>query len=291
MKISRWSPFLVLLACASSASAQSSATPAPAEKPSPWGADVKAALYSNTHFSDINENLTLSRFGVDLLYSTDAIGGLWNFRLGLEESDYSSSDSTFTNAKEAALGATYTRQGERWSWFATLNLNEGDGDRVDFGEGTYFEGGAGIGYAFSDKLMLGVGVIGRTQLEDNSVFYPMPIIEWTISERCRIGTVRSSDPSFGFTYQASPQLDLYLDLVYQQRQYRVDPGVMANAAFVDEEKGLRTGLIYHLRHDLRAELYVGEADRRLLLSADGSQIADEHVDTAFAFGFGFTWGV
>lgn len=291
MTILRRSPLFLLLAGASNAAAQSSAAPIPAEKTSAWGADFKTAFYSNEPFSDIGENLSLSRVGVDLLYSTDALGGLWNFRLGLEESDYRSSDSTFTNAKEAALGATFTRQNERWSWFATLNLNEGDGDRADFGDGTYFEGGGGIGYAFGDTLVLGLGVIGRTQLEEDPALYPMPLVEWTLSERARIGTVHSSDPSFGFTYQVSPQLDAYLDLVYQQRQYRVAPGVMAHAAFVDEEQGLRTGLIYHLRSDLRAELYVGEANRRLLLSVDGNQVANEHVDTALAFGLGFTWGV
>ncbi|MCK6446007.1 MAG: DUF6268 family outer membrane beta-barrel protein [Planctomycetes bacterium] len=250
------------------------------QQPKLWNVTVKATSYASADFADIDDELEVSRLGVDVGHTLLGQGGVWSLRIGGEQSKYETSNAVFDDADEFGFGATYFRPGSSWSWFATLNANSGTSEGADFGESFYFEGGAGFVYAFSKDLQLGLGIVGRNELEDDVSFSPIPMIEWAITEHGHIGTVRSSDPSLGFTYNFTDHCDGYIQLQMQQRQYRVDDDVLAHAAFIDEETGVRIGGIYRSDAGLQAELFLGATDRRLSIDVDGDEIADEDIDTA-----------
>jgi len=255
-----------------------------------WEVEAQAVGYSKADFSDVDGDLAVSRFGAELVYSTPALGGLWKIKFDVEESKYDSSNGIFDDATEVGVGASYFRRGKEWSWFATLNVNDGTGDGSNFGDGTYLEGGGGVSYAVSPTLKLGLGLIGRTQLEDDIVALPIPIIDWEINEHSRLGITRSSDPSIGYTYTVNDSFDCYVQVQRQQRQYRIDDKVLDKAAFVDEETGLRTGVIYRDPSGFRGEIFAGAAQRKLSIDVDGSEVSDEDVDFAGFIGLALTYG-
>lgn len=264
---------------------------AQAGTPEPWTVTLKATSYAESDFDDVNAELEVTRVGADVRYKMPVDSGVWNFRFGVEDSQYDvGSFGSFDDGTEVGFGGTYIHPGPEWSWFATLNLNEGTGDGADFADGTYFEGGGGFTYAVNEKLKLGLALLGRTQLEEDAEVFPFPIIEWEISDRSRIGFVRSSDPSLGWTYKVNDELDYYVQVQQAQRQYRLDEDVLDDAAFVDEEIGLRTGVIYRDPSGFTGEVYLGAAQRTLFLDVNDDEVLEEDIETAAFFGVAVSFG-
>jgi len=253
--------------------------------PHPLEVTLMGTSYQESDFEDTNDELEVSRVAVHGTYIMPVESGVWRFRAVVEESSYETKvGGTFDDAFEIGAGATYYQPGPEWSWYATLNLNEGLGDGADFGDGTYFEGGGGVSYNVQDNLRIGLALVGRTQLEEDVEVAPFPIIEWEINDRSRIGFLQSSDPALGYTYELTDQYEWYIAVQRMQRQYRLDEDVLPDAAFVDEETGIRTGFVYRDGDAITVEAFVGAAQRTLLLDRDGEERGETDIETAPFFG-------
>lgn len=253
-----------------------------------WTVAAKTAIYTQADFSDVADELEVSRIGIDVSYTTMASSGVWTYALGLEESEYETASGDFGETSELGLSATFLRPGERWSWFVNACANLGVDEESDLGDGAYFEAGTGVAYSFGPDLQLGLGLAGRSELEDDPSVVPFPIVEWKLSENGRIGTVKSSDPSLGYTYSFDEHLDGYVQLHMHQRQFRLDENLLADAAFVDEERGLRIGALYRPSVAVKVEAFAGVTERTLSVDVDGSEVADEDVEATPFFGLSLT---
>jgi hypothetical protein len=194
------------------------------------------------------------------------------------------------SAGESTLLAAYEDRGRARQWFAAASLLSGLEEGARESESLRLKGAAGVLWRAGEGLYLGVGAVARTHLEDDPSVFPFPLVEWRIDERSRLGVVRSADPGLGYSVRASEGLELYLALVWEERQYRLDddPGP-ADAALTDEELALRLGAIVRRPSGLEAELFVGASRRALVLDADGHEAASDDVDPAALLGVSVGW--
>lgn len=253
----------------------------------PWSVSLGTPTYQQADFTDINGHMKVTRAGLDLSY-TKLAGGAWTFQAGIEQSRYSgrvsgvASTDSASDARDISVGATYFKGGNPWSWYLTANTHDSVAEDADSGTGGYSEFGGGLLRAVSDKLVLGLAVAGRVEIEKDTSYAVVPYIEYNINDHSRIGSVRSTDPSIGYTYVISNNYEFYVVAHGAQRQYRLDK----NTAVVDLEDGLRIGTTYHNQSGLTLEAFIGSVKRTLEYDRNGARLVDTDLDSTTFAGLG-----
>ncbi len=191
----------------------------------------------------------------------------------------------FDDTKEDAVTATFGSFEEERKWFVSLAVISGREQGVSFSDSLYGKVGGGMLWKVQDDLDLGIGLFVRTQLEDGIRVFPFPLVEWRATDDLRIGVVRSSDPGFGLTYRISERVDGYASLAFDHRQFRLDDQpLLSDVATVDEERGLRAGLLW--RGDkLDAEIFAGIVQREITIDANDKEAGDDDIDATGMVGF------
>lgn len=77
---------------------------------------------------------------------------------------------------------------------------------ADAGDSIYGGGIASVAWTPTRDLMLGLGVLGVTQLEDDPLIIPIPVVHWHFAEEwsSRPSAARPPAPSWGSTWRGSP---------------------------------------------------------------------------------------
>ena len=104
---------------------------------------------------------------------------------------------------------------------------------ADAGDSIYGGGIASVAWTPSRDLMLGLGVLGVTQLEDDPLFVPIPVVHWHFAEEWEVSTIRRppASPFVGVDVAWEPvdsKLDVAFGIGWQQRRFRL--GTTSSAA-------------------------------------------------------------
>lgn len=282
-------PWLVLAVAAGTSEAQLRREFA-REEPG-WSLEAGARAFERSDL-DQGGDVSLTRISAGIRHTIPSKTDRATFAFHHEESRYRFGNGAvlsvprpFEVAKEDSVRfARAGTTGDR-TWFWALEGLSGREQGQSLSDSLYAKGGVGVLWRVGERLDLGIGLFARLHLEDDLELLPVPLIEYRASEALRIGIVRSTDPGFGLTYRVSPRLDVYAGLHFDQRQYRLkDKGLLVDAAAVDEETGVRVGLLWK-GDGLNAELFGGIAQRELTIDSDRNEVASDDVDASGLVGF------
>jgi hypothetical protein len=104
---------------------------------------------------------------------------------------------------------------------------------ADAGDSIYGGGIASVAWTPTRDLMLGLGVLGVTQLEDDPLVIPIPVVHWHFAEEWEVSTIRRppASPFVGIDVAWEPvdsKLDVAFGIGWQQRRFRL--GTTSSAA-------------------------------------------------------------
>ncbi len=276
---------LMSLLCASCASVPSQQPERPAPRRRAVALDARE--FERVDLDDVGGEDAVSRYAArfERKWILGERSG-WKLRVRQEESEYDFRGDAFggldglDDMSETTVGVSYWSAGRNGrSYFALVNASSGVADGADFDDGVFFKTFGGVLWQASETVQWGIGLVGRTELEDDPSVFAFPLIEWRIDERSKIGFVQSSDPGLGFTRKLEEALDLYVGLQFSQRQYRLDDDDVDDGAFVDEEQSVRVGLIWDEGAGLNADVFTGFGKRELFLDVDDDEVADDETET------------
>ncbi|MFM7797579.1 MAG: hypothetical protein ACKPBA_01170 [Planctomycetota bacterium] len=104
---------------------------------------------------------------------------------------------------------------------------------ADAGDRIYGGGIVSVAWTPTQDLMLGLGVLGVTQLEDDPLIIPIPVVHWHFAEEWELSTIRRppASPFVGIDVAWEPvdsKLDVAFGIGWQQRRFRL--GTTSSAA-------------------------------------------------------------
>lgn len=268
----------------------------PAKSTRPWEASL--AFSGEYHFkSDLDDDhgrVAVGRLGAALDVRIP-IGDRSRVRVGFA-TEYSS--YSFDNATDFTAGSSEpwddihdhqitvafsTQEDAHWSWFVAGRVEAFYERGAEFSDSITGGGAAGFVYQFSDNFSLGVGAAVQTQLEDNVYVWPIPSLDWKITDKWRVATL-ADDPGVILSYTASDALTFTLDGIYERRRFRLDQdGPVPKGIGEDSRIPVALGVIWNASKQVELTGRVGadffqnyEVDDR-----GGNKLHDTDGNTAF----------
>lgn len=216
---------------------------------------------------DVDKASTFSLFlrHEDSLYDID---GVRNIGIG----------APLDGSKEDSIAMRWESASKALEWYLAGAFVSGRADGVSVSDSLYAEGTVGLLFGVTEGLDLGLAVATRTHIEEDLDLFPIPLIQWQVTEDLELATLRSADPVLRATYAWSERLSFYADLLIDQRQIRVeDSNALQDAVLVDEERGVRFGLDWHTP-SFRARLYAGVSERDLTLESNDTVVGEDETN-------------
>jgi len=117
------------------------------------------------------------------------------------------------------------------SWFALAAIGIAAEDGADISDSLIYSGSLGFVTKASDNFSWGLGVLVRSQLEDDALIIPIPQIRWAINDRW---TLESQRAGIRLDYAHSDRLSYGLQGEYASRSYRLrDDGPLPDGMATD----------------------------------------------------------
>ena len=137
---------------------------------------------------------------------------------------FAPSGEPWDDVQEIALSlGVQHRVSEQWTVTVGGTIDSSLEIGADFGDSLTYGGAIGAVYSFSEDLSLGLAVGIRSQLEDDVLVLPLPVIDWRINERWRVGSVRDFGVvGLGVTFTPSEKWSFVLSSGVQAREFRLD---------------------------------------------------------------------
>jgi len=134
--------------------------------------------------------------------------------------DASSIGSGLDDIHTLGLSAMYSdRMNDTTSWFVGGGISFSGEEDADFGDGFGWSLTGGFEYKQNDTLSYGLGVLVKSQLEDDVLVVPVPIITWKMDERWTLASQRAG---LRLTYKSSDTLSYGISGEYRSQSFRLD---------------------------------------------------------------------
>lgn len=172
------------------------------------------------------------------------------------------------------------------TWFALGSVGLASEDGADLSESLLFTGGGGFMVKSSDAFSWGLGLVVRTQLEDDVLVVPLPQVRWAISDRW---TLESHRAGLRLGYAHSDSFSYGVQAEYASRSYRLDEdGPIPDGQATDRRVPVAFFAEYKPAPNFTVTGLVGAAlwSNIELLDAQGNDLADDDLNTAVFFGLG-----
>lgn len=307
---------LALLALTAHASAQPAQDPAPETRPTTGATDEPAddlpaevtdpapagPTFTITASGTISDRSDLDDGPGDLRISRARLGVQAGFDLGerraltvglgAERSWYDFDDATdldpsgdpFGDVTDAELFARYNAPfNDTTSWFGLASIGIAAEDGADISDSFVYTGSLGFITRASDSFSWGLGVLVRTQLEDDVLVLPIPQIRWAIDDKW---TLESQRAGVRLDYAHSDALSYGVQGEYLSRSYRLDDnGPIPDGMATDR----RVPVSFYAEYEpapafsINAAIGASVYSNIELLDSSGDDITDDDVDTALFF--------
>ncbi len=172
-----------------------------------------------------------------------------------------------------------------WQWFIGGRIRSAGESGANFGDTIIGGGFAGASYDITDSLRLGVGVNVESKLDGGVWAFPVPLIEWDITEDL---TLLTREDGVALEYWFANVWNVSLVAGYERYQYRfADSSAVSGGSVVDQRVPVSLALTYSPSESLVISGRVGaEVGGSLeFYNASDTKIADTDLDTNLLFGF------
>lgn len=186
-------------------------------------------------------------------------------------------------------------------WMATVAGLFGIAGETDADAGSSLYGGglASISYAPSPEVVLGIGVLGVTQIENPPIIIPVPVVHWHFAEEWVLSTIRRppASPFVGVDLAWEPagsKADVSVGIGWQQRRFRLGPSsdpTTSNGVGLDQTWAAYATVGYDVLPTLRIDGLIGVQFLESLELQDsrGNMQRDADVDPNALLGVFLTW--
>lgn len=165
---------------------------------------------------------------------------------------------------------------------------------ADLGDGDSYGGFAGVAWRVNEGLTIGPGLGVFSRLEGGADFFPILIIDWSITDRLSLSTGgglgASRGPGLTLTYQATKDWSLGIAARYEDNEFRLDDkGVAPDGIGRDRVTPVIATVGWEPNPAMSFSVFAGvELGGKLsLMDEDGNTIQSSDYDPAPIFGGAF----
>lgn len=213
---------------------------------------------------------------------------------------YGRDEYHFSDAAEDPWGrieqyraSLFTRWGTAggWTFFGgpSLRVDGEQGADLDEAWSAAFFGGAS--YRFSDRLSIGPGFGVAGQLEDDTSYFPIILVDWKITDQLRLktggGQGASGGPGLSLNYMFSRQWSMALTGMYEKKRFRISGrGNHSNGIGEDRSVLVLGSIVYNMGPVIRFGGLFGSsfAGKLRVESSSGHLIEETKSDPAAVVG-------
>lgn len=196
------------------------------------------------------------------------------------------------NINTLGLGASFTwRPTPDWRLGIGPVLQLAGEAQADAGDALAGGGLVSVAYRFDDRLTLGATLILTTQIEDDFLVFPVPIVEWRITDDLRLSS--SGGPTailrggLELSWTFAPTLQLGLGARYEKLRFRLADGAAVPNG-VGEQNGVPLWLRLGWRPSAQSEIGIFTGVRLgaelTLDDSGGNELASADLDPALLLG-------
>jgi hypothetical protein len=170
---------------------------------------------------------------------------------------------------------------------------------ADAGSSIYGGGLASVSWAPNQDTVLGIGVLGVTQIENNPIVIPVPVLHWRFAPEWVVSTIRRppASPFVGIDVAWEPEgskLDVALGVGWQQRRFRLGPNsdpTIDNGVGLDQSWAAFLSAGWDIVPGLRVDGLVGLqfSETLELQDSSGRSQRNASVDPNALLGVFVTW--
>ena len=173
--------------------------------------------------------------------------------------------------------------------FGNVNLFALAGEtNADAGDSLYGGGIASIAWASSPDMILGIGVLGVSQIENDPIIIPIPVVHWHFAEEWEVSSIRRppASPFVGVDVAWEPKgskVDMSLGIGWQLRRFRLDSSSdasISNGVGEDQSWAAFGTIGYDMTPGIRFDVLFGLtfSEQLSLETATGRQVSSTDVD-------------
>lgn len=212
--------------------------------------------------------------------------------LGAERSWYDFKNATalhasgdpFGDVTDAELYLRYNAPlNHNTNWFGLAAIGIAAEDGADISDSLIYTGSLGFVTRASETFSWGVGILVRSQLEDDALVLPIPQIRWAIDDKW---TLESQRAGLRLGYSHSDALSYGVQAEYVSRSYRLDDnGPIPDGMATDQRIPISVYAEYQPAPTFSIGAAIGASvySNIELLDSSGNDINDDDVDTALFF--------
>ncbi len=198
--------------------------------------------------------------------------------------DLHASGDPFGDVTDAELFLRYSAPfNDSTTWFGLAAIGIGAEDGADISDSFIYTGSLGFVTKVSESFSWGVGILVRSQLEDDALVLPIPQIRWAIDDKW---TLESQRAGLRLDYAHSDALSYGVQAEYISRSYRLDDnGPIPDGMATDRRVPISVYAEYQPAPTFSIGAAIGASvySNIELLDSNGDDINDDDIDTALFF--------
>ena len=222
----------------------------------------------------------------------------WNYDFSNGNAFFPLADTTLDGPWEdiyvGTVGMSWSNKiHDKWGYRVGFEITSSGETGADFSDTLTYGGFIGATYAINQDFAVGFGVGVQTQLEDDALFVPVPIIQWRINDQWSITTKRVGNlGGLAVNYAVCDTITLSLMGGYERNSYRLDDeGILPDG--VGRHSGIPVVLNIAWTASSQIELNAWGgylfAQEYELIDTDENSVAKVDADAAAMVGFGATF--
>lgn len=177
-----------------------------------------------------------------------------------------------------------------WQWFIGGRIRSAGESDANFGDTIIGGGFAGASYDVTPTLRLGAGVNVESRLEGGVWAFPVPLIEWDITEDL---TLLTREDGVALEYWFAHAWNVSLIAGYERHQYRLaDRNAISGGSVIDQRIPVSLALTYSPSESLVISGRVGAEFGGSLEfdNAGGNEIVNSDLGSNLLFGLNISLG-
>ena len=264
-------------------------------------------IYSNeTDFDDDSGTLESWRTSLGIGAEMDLGEGRWSIGIDAQYTDYEFTTvsgggggggalrggggggailGVFDDVTNLTLNSSYRGQiNDDDSWFIGATVNAAYESGAEFDDS--ISGGLFGGYRhkMNDKLELGIGLVVKTQLEDNVLILPLPQIRYDMGNGW---TLESQRVGLRVMYAMNDSLSYGISGEYESVSFRLDDSnAIAAGAATETRLPVAFEVLYKPNSNFRVHGRIGAAlgSELEFFDSDGNTVSERELETSIFFG-------
>ncbi len=192
------------------------------------------------------------------------------------------------------IGASWRNQfNDEWGYNVGFEITSAGEPGADFSDTLTYGGFAGFSYAFSRDLIVGFGLGVQTQLEDDALIVPVPIVRWQIDDKWSVTSKRVGNlGGLAINYAASDSITLSLLGGYERNNFRLDDeGPLADGVGRHSGIPLVLNVAWQAAPQISLNAWGGYffSQKYELIDSNEATVAEPDADAAAIVGIGATF--